>query len=179
MSTRTKIIAACLPFLAMAVFVLLLPQIQDGQLERLPLKSSVSTLGTEVISTRHTFSLGRYGVTDVGNLRLAFVDLPFPGGSSSELLLKSVLSFEERAGLQASTPESVSKGYENLGEGDHRFVQEVTEQGVRFQFGGVNFEIVDTTLTFDEETVDLVGPPTLLLFGRDRTLLETKPLKVP
>ena len=105
MSTKTKVILTSLPFLVIGVIALFLPKIRDWQaaqilekLETTPLKSIVSESGNEITSTRHTFSVGGYGVTDIGNLRLAFEDLSFSGSSSGGVTLATESTSTEGGG---------------------------------------------------------------------------------
>jgi len=170
MSNTTKAVLSSLPFLVIGLIALLFPKYQEWQaakflekLEVLPLKSSISVSGKRTTSSRHTFSVGRYGVTDVGNLRLVFAELPFSGSSSSSSITLATDSTKDGRGGRS-------------GAGNRRFETKQIPHGSECTFGGVTFKFVDGKLTFGEETIDATGPPTLVLIGANRKILETKML---
>lgn len=138
-------------------------QVMD-QLETMPLKSSVSVSGEDITSTRHTFSVGSYGVTDVGNLRLAFEDLSFSGSSSG--------------GVTLATDSTSSGGGGHTGVGNRRFEVNGIPHGSQCKFGGVTFKLVEGKLVFGGESIDATGQPSLVLIGPNRELVEVKPLRL-
>ena len=153
----------------MGVMALLLPKTREWQaaqildeLEITPLKSIVTVTEKSITSTRHTFSVGTYGVTDVGNLRLAFADLSFPGTSSG--------------GVTLATDSTSSGASGHTGIDNRRWEEEGIPHGSRCKFGGVTFEIVDGKLSFGGESIDAMGQPTLVLIGTNREILELKPV---
>ncbi|MEM7015667.1 MAG: hypothetical protein AAF585_29760, partial [Verrucomicrobiota bacterium] len=155
MSNKTKVLIVSTPFLVLAAVVLFLPQIREAELEMNSLKSEISKSGNEITSTCYSYCIGRYGVTDIGALRLAFEDLQFPGEASSTVNLKSESSFGERKAAHATSAEGMSLAYDQSGDGDHRFKEEITPTGTQFQFGGMTFEIEDATLKFGAESFDM------------------------
>ena len=179
MSNRSKLILASLPFVFLGVVALLIPKIQErqkarvmrqlettmGQLESTPLKSVISRSGDRIISTRQTFSINGYGVTDVGNLRLAFEDRPFSGNSSGYVTL---------ATDSTASGEGGSTGLDN-----GRFEAKSIPHGTRCKFGGTTFEIIDAKLDFGGKLIDVTGSPSLVLIGASRQILEVTPLKTP
>jgi len=174
-STKTKVILTCLPFLVIGVIALFLPKIRDWQaaqilerLETMPLTSIVSESSSEITSTRRTFSIGSYGVTDVGNLRLAFEDLSFSGSSSGVVTLATDSTSKGGGGHTGVT-----------GVGKRRFEERSIPRGMQCKFGGVTFEFIDGKLNFGGKIIDATGSPTLVLVGANREILEVKPIRTP
>ncbi|MFK7852156.1 MAG: hypothetical protein AB8D78_14360 [Akkermansiaceae bacterium] len=172
MKNWLKISLCCIPLLVAGGFAVYLPKIREKeaaenlkQLESLPLKTRITISGDEIYSTRHTYSLGDYGVTEIGRLRLVFIDLPFSGNSSS--------------GVTLATEENMSGGGGHTGVGNRRFEVEGIPNGSECSFGGATFEFIDGKLNFDERVIDAVGKPSMVLIGEDRKILEVKPLAAP
>ncbi|MCW1887066.1 hypothetical protein OKA04_20175 [Luteolibacter flavescens] len=171
MKDSTKLILGSLFFVLIGAGALLAPQYREwssartlAELETLPLKSGVARSGSEITGGRETWSLGSYGITDLGNLRLAFEDLPFSGSSSSGALV-------------LATDSTHVGGGGSTGEGNRTFDHESIPGGTRVHFGGATFEIVGGKLTLADKTVDVTGPPSLVIIGKDRRIREVRPLK--
>ncbi|GAA5496402.1 hypothetical protein Rhal01_02585 [Rubritalea halochordaticola] len=170
MSHQTKVILACLPFILLGVFALLHPKYEEWheaktltQLETLPLKSDFSVTAEEAHGTRHTYAIGNYGITDVGNLRLAFVDMAFSGSSSGSITL--------------ATKSEHSGGGGSTGSGNRRFTVNHIPHGSRCTFAGTTFEFINGKLIYGEQSIDALGPPQLILIGPHKKIIEIKPLK--
>jgi hypothetical protein len=170
MKNSTKATLASLPFLIIALIALVIPRVRQWQadqvlakLEAMPLKSSISVNGEDVHSTWHTFSVGSYGVTDIGNLRLAFEDLRFSGISSGGVVL--------------ATEGTMTGGGGSSGVGNCRFESEGIPGGTRCTFGGITFDLVDGKLNLGDKSIDATGPPSLVVIGVDRRICEVKPLR--
>jgi len=171
MKDSTKLLLCCLLFLLAGVIAFLAPKYRDWRsaraledLETVPLRSTLSIRGSEVASPRCSWSVGDYGVTDIGHLRLVFEGLPFSGSSSSGWL------------ILATTSSSVGKSG-SFGVGNRAFEYEPIPGGSRCRFGGATFEIVGGQLTLAGTTVDATGVPSLVLVGKDRKIREVRPLK--
>ncbi|MCW1922461.1 hypothetical protein OKA05_07835 [Luteolibacter arcticus] len=172
MKDSTKLILCSLLFVLAGVIAFLAPKYQTWRsarlledLETLPLKSTLSIRGSDITSPRHTWSVGNYGVTDVGHLRLVFEDLPFSGTSSS-------------GSLTLGTKSSGGGGGGSSGVGNRTFEYDSIPGGSRCRFGGATFEIVGGQLTLAGTTVDATGAPSLVLIGKDRKIREVKPLRL-
>lgn len=170
MSNKTKLVLSCLPFFVIGMIAIFLPKLLEwrtaeilAELEAMPLKSTISVSGRKITSTHHTFSIGSYGVTDVGNLRLAFADLPFSGSSSDSITL--------------ATDSTSSGGGGSTGVGNRKFEVKGIAHGSQCKFGGVTFEIVDGKLNFDEESIDVTGQPSLVFVGANRKFIKVKPIR--
>jgi hypothetical protein len=171
MKDSTKLLLSCLLFGLAGVIAFLAPNYREWRsardledLETFPLKSAATTSGSEVTSARYTWSVGRYGVTDVGNVRLVFEDLPFSGSSSS-------------GHIRLATTSTSGGGGGSSGVGNRQFQYESIPGGTRCRFGGASFEIVGGKLTLAGTTVDAAGVPSLVLVGKDRKIREVRPLK--
>jgi hypothetical protein len=172
MKDSTKLLLSCLLFGLAGVIAFLAPNYRQWrsardleELETFPLKSAATTTGSEVSSARYTWSVGRYGVTDIGNVRLVFEELPFSGASSSGHITLATTSTSSRGGSGSS------------GVGNRQFEYESIPGGTRCRFGGATFEFVGGKLTLAGTTVDVTGVPSLVLVGKDRKIREVKPLK--
>ena len=173
MRDSTKLVLTSLLFVLVGVLAFLAPKYRDRRsdrtledLETFPLKSAVSTHGSEVTSQRYIWSVGNYGVTDIGHLRLVFEDLPFSGSSSS-------------SSLTLATTSTSGGGRGSSGVGKRQFQYESIPGGTRCRFGGATFQIVGGQLTLDGTTVDATGVPSLVLIGKDRKIREVRPLRSP
>ena len=172
MKNPTKIVLSALPFVLIGVAAMMLPTIREWQAARgleelrtMPLKSTITVSGEMVRSSRHTFSMHGYGVADVGNLRLAFEDLPFNGSSSSSLTLAT------------DSTDSGSGG--STGNGNRRFETDRIAHGSRCRFGGATFDFVNGELIFDGTTIDATGDAKLVLVGPNLRIIDVMPLAAP
>ena len=169
MRNSTKIVFSALPFVLIGVAAMMLPAIREWQVERnleelrtKRLKSVITVSGERVRSSRQTFSMHGYGVTDVGNLRLAFEDLPFNGSSSSSLTL--------------ATDSTDSGPGGSTGNGNRKFETERIAHGSRCRFGGATFEFVNGELVFGETKVDATGDAKLVLISGNLKVVDVIPL---
>ena len=101
-------------------------------------------------SERKTYSIGQYGVTEFGNVRLAVRGCTFSGESSGGILFAS-----QFAGGGGST-----------GTGNRRFTHDGIVGGSRCTFGGLAFSIVDSELRILDEKIPANGEPTLVIISR-------------
>jgi hypothetical protein len=171
MKDSTKLILSSLVFVLVGVIALLVPKYRDWRsartledLETFPLKSAVNTWGSEVTSPCYSWSVGDYGVIDIGHLRLVFEDLPFSGSGSI-------------GSLSLATKSSSVGGRGGFGVENREFEAEAIPGGTRCRFGGATFEIVGGKLSLAGTTVDAAGVPSLVLIGKNRTIREVKPLR--
>ena len=172
MTNRMKTILVSMPFLVVGLMVLILPKMQEWEdakvlqeLEASPLKSKLSMRGNgKVVSTRHTYSMGSYGVTDVGSIRLVIQNLPFSGSSKSSLTIQTVAS---ESGWRGSS-----------GTGNRRFETVGIPGGSKCIFGGIEFQFTNSKLKVGDKTIDASGEATLVLIGEDREVVEIKKMNV-
>jgi len=94
----------------------------------MPFETSIIGQGTS--ATRKTYGMGDYGISDIGNIRIAVRGLPFRGNSSSSIRIKNI-------------PEG---GRSSTGSGNRRFT--VTYDGgvATCTFGAVIFTISESKL---------------------------------
>jgi len=98
----------------------------------MPFETSISDEGTTV--TRRTYSMGDYGITDIGNIRIAVRGLPFGGKSSSSIRIKNI-------------PEA---GRSSTGSGNRRFTVTYDEAVATCTFGPLSFTISGSKLCIGE-----------------------------
>lgn len=82
---------------------------------------------TTMASDRITYSIGNYGVTEFGNIRLAIRGCTFGGESSGRICLANNLKF--------------SGGGGSTGVGNRRFTTKGIPGGTRCTFGGLTFNV--------------------------------------
>ncbi|MGJ8655975.1 MAG: hypothetical protein ACSHX6_05935 [Akkermansiaceae bacterium] len=172
MTDRTKAILLSMPFVIAGLVVLFLPKMRDLQdakvyqkLVEMPLKSKISThRDGQVVGSRHTFSMGEYGVTDVGNLRIVIKNLPFSGSSKSSVVVKTDVKNSGRRGAS--------------GVGNRRFETFAIPGGSRCIFGGMEFQFTNSELHVGGEVIGVTGPPTLVLIGEDRAVIEIREINI-
>ena len=157
------------PILLLGLVAYLMPQFREWraaqyieELESTPLRSVISKTNNGVSSSRVTYCLGSYGVTDVGNLRLVFEDLKFSGESESSLSL--------------ATQSASSRGGGSTGVGNRRFESSGIPHGTRCKFGGVTFDLVDGNLLLDSKRIDATGDPTMVLIDAGGEIVDVRPM---
>jgi len=170
MSTTARILGAAAVIVFLCTVILYYPKWKRArerrQLLSLPLKSTCQMISPgEVIGTRITFSLGSYGVSDIGNLRLAFEDWSFSGESSSSLTIKS------------ESTESGGSG--TSGVGRRRFFDEFVDGAELCQFGGVDFQIRDGFLFYRDKKINLIEGKTIVIVGGNKQIKEVISLEDP
>jgi len=116
---------------------------------------------------RHTYGVNSYAVTDIGQLRLAFTDLPYSGESWGTVDLKD-------DSLRANT------GRGSTGTGERRFEHINIDGGELYRFAGIEFTIMSGTFHFQEHAIDVLGTPKLIVFddARNIVLIEELPIEL-
>lgn len=106
--------------------------------------------GGDVVSNRITYSVGNYGVTEFGNVRLAVEGKPFSGRSSGFLLL-------------ATKSSDGSDIFSRTGVGNRRFENRTIAGGSACKFAGLSFEIFHGKLRLLDRTVPVDDKPKLII----------------
>jgi hypothetical protein len=97
---------------------------------RRPYETSVVDEGRR--AQRKTYCVGDYGISDLGNIRIAVKGLPFSGSSSSSLAIKNI-----------------SGGSGSTGSGNRRFTTSSANGVAVCTFGGVSFTVTGGKLRLD------------------------------
>ena len=152
---RTLFLAVlvCAIFCAAVLFLYIRPNANaELNIRNSPIQISVRVdeYGT-VTSDRKTYSIGQYGVTEFGTIRIAVRGCTFPGKSSGGLTLASRF-----AGGNGST-----------GVGNRRFVHNRIVGGSQCTFADINFTIIDSELKILGKTFAANEEPILILVDRD------------
>ena len=102
-----------------------------------------------VSSRRITYCMGRYGVTEFGNIRLAIRGCTFTGESSG--------------GLSLANNSKIGGGGGSTGVGNRRFTSRGIPGGTSCTFGGFSFDITHGRLKLLGKTIDVAGPPQVVI----------------
>ena len=118
---------------------------------QLPLTEVESKEGSpRVTSSRYTYCLGRYGITDIGKLRIAIRGCTFTGSSSGSVVFLS--GPNDPLSLGGST-----------GTGNRRFDHQGIPGGTAIEFGGHAFKIVEGVFQFDGQEHSAIDKPILII----------------
>ena len=101
-------------------------------------------------SERRTYSIGQYGVTEFGSIRLAVRGNTFSGESSGGVTFAS-----QFAGGGGST-----------GVGNRRFTHDGIVGGSKCTFGGLTFTIINSELQILDKKIAANAEPTLILVNK-------------
>lgn len=147
--TLLAVVVVCALLAAAVNFVFIRPNADaEFHIRNAPIQTLTRTNGIgTVISDRVTYSIGQYGVTEFGNIRLAVRGCTFSGESKGGITLAS-----QYAGGGAAT-----------GTGNRRFAHDVVIGGSKCSFGGLSFSIIDSELRILDKKIAVNKEPTLVL----------------
>ena len=142
-------ISACAVLCAVAHFLFIRPNaIGEFHVRNSPIRTAVLTDENGIVtSNRKTYSIGNYGVTEFGSIRIAVRGRTFSGESSGRIILASKF-----AGGGGST-----------GVGNRRFTYDEIVGGSQCTFAGLKFTIIDSELEILGKKIAANGEPTLVL----------------
>lgn len=148
---RLRLVATCTFVFALAMFVWF--QIHAEVFIRFaPVSSAVVKMPDGTLRTKRiTFCVGKYGVSEFGNIRLAFRGCTFRGESSGELVLANNRRTGGNWGISLTEV------------GNVRFTNEIIPGGSRCTFGDLTFEIRHGALDLLGQSFDVTGRPLLLI----------------
>ena len=115
-----------------------------------PIPTNVPVRQGGVLSNRVTYSVGNYGISEFGNVRLAVEGKPFSERSSGSLLLDSKSN-------------KVSKRFGVTGFGKRRFEYKGIMGGSSCKFGGLSFDLVHGKLRLLDDSFPVADKPTLIV----------------
>ena len=104
-----------------------------------------------MLSNRVTYSVGNYGISEFGNVRLAVEGKPFSGRSSHGSLLLD------------SKSTKVSKRFGVTGFGKRRFEYKGIMGGSSCKFAGLSFDIVHGKMRLLDDSFPVADKPTLIV----------------
>ena len=145
------------------------PNIQaEKEIRNRPIQSeiAISTTG-EVTGRRDTWSTGSYGITDLGNLRIAIRGCAFSGNSIHRMNLS-----------KPPKPADPNNNKTIFSSGNRRFEILTTPLGSSCKFGGISFEIIQGTLTLKGQSFDLTGPKTLIVVDQRGNIESIEPMQI-
>jgi len=105
------------------------------------------------VTRRVTYNIPGYGVTEIGNLRLAW------RGAAGDL--------DSSSGICIDRPDTPNGSSNSTGVGRSRFAVKTIPGGSRCYFNNMTFDVVHKTLILDGKEFDVLGPPTLIIIGKD------------
>jgi hypothetical protein len=115
-----------------------------------PIRTSITRHANgSVISSRITYSVDNYGVSELGNIRLAIEGKPYTGNSSSGPILLSGTVDGEAQGAS--------------GAGNRRFTYQTIDGGSACTFADISFEIVNGKLSVLGQSFSVDARPTLIV----------------
>jgi hypothetical protein len=109
-------------------------------------------------SDRVSYSVGQYGVSEFGNIRLAIRGGRFSGNSSSSVSLSNNLTFNGVGG-GSSTGTGVT--------GSHGFTAYAIAGGTTCTFNGIPFDIISGKLILGGKEFDALGPPSVIVVDKN------------
>ncbi|MBM81176.1 MAG: hypothetical protein CMJ78_11360 [Planctomycetaceae bacterium] len=109
-----------------------------------------------ITSTRETYSVGEYGTTDFGKIRLAIRGSSFSGRSKSSVVL--------------SSNETYSTSRSSTGTGKRKFTAQRIDGGTECTFGGLIFQFVDGKLLLCGQEFDAADKPTLIIVNESKQI---------
>jgi hypothetical protein len=116
----------------------------------------------EVWSNHVSYSVGRYGVSEFGSIRLAIRGSKFRGKSFSPVTLSNNAAFTGTGSGGAT----VSNDYE--------FSCYAIAGGGTYTFNGIKFQVVKGQLNLDGKTFDAVNTPHLIIVDKAGRILEVQ-----
>ena len=104
------------------------------------------------------YSEGNYGILEFGNLRIAVRGEPFKDSDTGDLVLLT-------GHKNVTRRHSIGRGI--------KFLKTIDSNGTHFEFVGLTFKVVDGKLDLLGNTIQVDGPPKLVLIRNGRAKIFT------
>jgi hypothetical protein len=123
-----------------------------------PLISEFSIEGKEVVSSRYTYSLGGWGIIELGNIRIAFKNIALSGAT--------------RSGVTLATEHDPTGEISSTGLGETEFITKSISGGSECSFAGLTFKVIDSNLYIKDKVLSAIEQPKLIVIDEDLELAD-------